>query len=171
MARKIMSEGRLGPDDVIMDLVRKRIQRKDCLKGYILDGFPRTVSQATLMDDLDRIDLVINLVVSEELIIDRLTSRRNCRNCSAVYNLSDNKPATAGICDDCGGVLYKREDDNEVTISKRMETYMKQTLPLALHYRKMGILKDIPAGGSIDETYNGILELIEKIRFHSDSTY
>lgn len=161
IAHEIMSEGRLGPDEVIMDLVKKRIDMDDCRGGYILDGFPRTIPQAVLMERLGNIDMVINLVVPTEILVGRLTSRRNCRNCSAVYNLSDKKPTSPGKCDLCGGELYRRNDDNEETISKRLETYVEQTEPLIDHYRKVGTLGDIPGGRSIEETFNKIMRLID----------
>jgi adenylate kinase len=164
IAKEIMSEGRLGPDDVIMDLVRSRLERPDCRNGYILDGFPRTLSQAILMDRRDEIDLVIYLKVPEEKLMDRLSSRRTCKKCGEVYNIKINPPGIDGICDRCGGVLYIRDDDSTGTIKKRMDAYENQTRPLIDYYRNKGILREVEGSQDIRTTFGRILDITTEDR-------
>jgi len=163
IARKYMDAGKLGPDDLILSLVKERIEKPDCADGYILDGYPRNLSQAEAMDKLATVDMVINLIVPLEELVNRLTSRRTCRSCNAVYNLIARPPRVEGKCDICGGELYQRDDDNVETVSKRLETYNTQTAPLIVHYRDAGLLRDVDATRSMQTTHESIVKILESI--------
>ena len=160
-AKEYMDAGKLGPDDLIIALIKERIEKSDCANGYILDGFPRTGPQAEAMDALDTVDMVLNIVIDMDIIRERLVSRRTCRKCNAVYNLVGKPPKVDGICDSCDGQLYQRDDDKEEIVVKRFETYRTQTEPLIEHYRKKGNLKDVQAGRDIEETYSRIMKILE----------
>ena len=159
-AKVYMDSGKLVPDKLIIELIRKRIKELDCKNGYILDGFPRTLSQAITLEKLDNIDVVLNIVIEQEEIINRLTSRRTCSECRAIYNLEGKPPKVKGICDVCGGKLYQRDDDNEKTVRKRLQTYKKQTEPLIKFYKEKGLLKNIQSGKNIDETFGRICNVV-----------
>ena len=161
IAKEYMDAGKLGPDDLIIALIKERIERPDCANGYILDGFPRTEPQAEAMDTLDTVDTVLNIVIDMDIIRERLVSRRTCKQCNAVYNLVGKPPKVDGICDSCGGQLYQRDDDKEDVVVKRFETYKTQTEPLIQHYRNRGNLKDVQAGRNIEETYSRIMNILE----------
>jgi adenylate kinase len=130
-----LKSGQLVPDDVVVEVLREKIKQKKGGKGFILDGFPRTIAQAQALEKIARIDTIINLQVPEWIIVARLSSRRICKNCSAVYNILYLKPKTEGICDVCGGPLYQREDDTEDVIKDRIKVYEKQTRPLLEYYK------------------------------------
>lgn len=159
-AKGFMDSGKLVPDNLIIELIKQRIKEADCKKGYILDGFPRTLSQAKTLESLDNINIVLNIVIEEKVLIERLTSRRTCSRCNAIYNLVGKPPKVEGICDICGGELYQRDDDNEETVKKRLETYKKQTEPLINFYEKLGLLKNVKSGKNIQETFKRICEAI-----------
>ena len=135
--------GKLVPDNIMRDLLRKRLDAQDCERGFILDGFPRTLSQAESLDRISRIDLVINLKVRDDVIILRLSSRLVCRKCGAIYNRLTLKPKEDDICDRCGGQLYTREDDQPNVVQERLNVYRRQTEPLIEYYRSKGILRDV----------------------------
>jgi len=135
--------GKLVPDNIMRDLLRKRLDAQDCERGFILDGFPRTLSQAESLDRISRIDLVINLNVPDDVIILRLSSRLVCRKCGAIYNRLTLKPKEDDICDRCGGQLYTREDDQPNVVQERLNVYRRQTEPLIEYYRSKGILRDV----------------------------
>ena len=129
-----LKSGKLVPDDVVIQVLREKIQ-KISKKGFILDGFPRTIPQAQALEKIARIDAIINLQVPEHIIVARLSSRRICRKCGAVYNILYLKPKKEGTCDVCGGELYQREDDTEKVIKDRIKVYQQQTQPLLEHYK------------------------------------
>ena len=140
-ARTFMDRGDLVPDDVIMGIMEERLARRDCMDGFILDGFPRTIAQAEALDKLlDKLDIaldaVVNLEVPEEELLRRLTSRRTCSNssCNAIYNVISKPPKKDGICDICGSKLYQRDDETEEVIKKRLTTYEEKTAPLIGFY-------------------------------------
>jgi adenylate kinase len=137
------ARGQLVPDSTICQLLQKRISQPDCTKGFILDGFPRTIPQAQELEKISTTDLVINLDVADTVIIQRLSSRLTCKNCGAVYNERSLKPRTEGRCDKCEGQLYKREDDRPNVIQERLQVYRKQTQPLLEYYRKKNQVRDI----------------------------
>lgn len=156
--KSFMSAGKLVPDEVTIDLTRLRIARDDCQRGFILDGFPRSVAQADALDRMLaekkwKIDRLIYFKISEEVVIARLSERRSCKDCGAVYHLKYNPPKVAGKCDACGGELYQRDDDKESVIRSRFEVYAKQTLPLIERYSGAGKLVELDASKPIDEVF------------------
>lgn len=130
-----LKSGKLVPDDVVIEVLKDKINQKTTKKGFILDGFPRTIPQAQALEKIARIDAIINLQVPERIIVARLSSRRICKNCGTVYNILYLKPKKEGICDVCGGPLYQREDDAEKIIKDRIKVYQQQTQPLLEHYK------------------------------------
>jgi adenylate kinase len=155
LAKGYMDRGDLVPDDVTVGMVTERIGRSDCQDGIILDGFPRTLSQAAALDsalaERDQNVTVVPLVqVADEEIVKRLTARRVCRDCGAVYNLVFNPPTTEGVCDACGGELYQRDDDNVETVRNRLYTYYKETSPLIGYYFAQGLLVEVDGEQAIE---------------------
>jgi len=166
-ARAYMDEGNLVPDDVLLGIMRERLAVSDCTDGYILDGFPRTTGQAEGLDGLFKesghsLLAVVNLEVADRDVIARLSGRRQCRKCGVGYHVVFNKPKIEDVCDVCGGELYQRDDDNEVTVSARLEVYKEKTAPLLDYYGKQGLLCSTPGAGSIDEIFGRICSLIEE---------
>ena len=133
--QKYLDSGQLVPDETVIEAVRNRITKPDCEKGFILDGFPRTVEQAKALDKVVKIDAIINLLVPVQIIIERLSNRRNCKNCGEIYNLKTLKPRNEGICDKCGGLLIQRKDDTIPVIRERFQVFEKQTRPLMKYYK------------------------------------
>ena len=165
-AKKYMDSGELVPDDVVVGMVRERIQQPDCKEGFLLDGFPRTIIQAqkleeTLENDGLNMDLVINLVCNDKTVLSRLTGRRVCRNCGAIYHVENMPSKQSGICDECGGELYQRDDDKADTISNRLEVYRNSTEALIDYYRQKDLLKDVDANAQREETLKAMLALIK----------
>ena len=161
-AQKFMKAGELVPDSVILDMMKNRFSENNCAKGYILDGFPRTIPQAEGLDQIlshmnQKVDCVVVMDVPDNLIITRLSSRRSCKGCGQVYNLIFEPPDIAGKCNECNEDLYLREDDNPVTIKQRLTVYHEQTAPVINYYSNQGITKVIDANGSIDEIKTEIL--------------
>ncbi len=161
-AQKFMKAGELVPDSVILDMMKNRFSENDCAKGYILDGFPRTIPQAEGLDQLlshmnQQLDCVVVMDVPDNLIITRLSNRRSCKGCGQVYNLIFEPSDIAGKCNECNEDLYLREDDNPVTIKQRLTVYHEQTAPVINYYSNQGITKVIDAKGSIDEIKTEIL--------------
>jgi adenylate kinase len=153
-ARRYMDQGALVPDDVIVGLIGERLAQPDARRGFILDGFPRTIPQAEALARLleergVRLDRAIFFDVPEAELVRRLTGRRSCRACQATYHLVSAPPRTAGVCDRCGGELYQREDDGEVTVRNRLAVYQRQTTPLLEFYRGRGLLATVAGEGSI----------------------
>jgi len=164
-AEEYMKKGELVPDEIVNGIVRERISQPDCSNGFILDGYPRTLNQAEALDKMlaemnRKVDLVLNIEASEENIIKRLSNRRVCKKCGAVYHLITNPPKKDGICDKCGGELYQREDDKEEVIRNRLKVYHKQTEPIIKYYEEKGVLVNIDGNKSIEEVWNQIKEVI-----------
>ena len=160
-AQQFMVRGELVPDDIMLGLIEETLFGDNPLEGFILDGFPRTIAQAEGLDNLfkehdEELDSVILLETDRDTIVKRLSARRICRNCNAVYNLLTNPPKSAGLCDSCGGELYQRDDDRPETIVKRLEVYQKQTEPLVDFYRSSGKLRVVDGSGSADEIYQHV---------------
>ncbi len=162
-AKEYMDKGELVPDEITVQLVKERITHKDCYAGFVLDGFPRTIPQAEALDKEVDIDGVILLEAPEELLIERLTTRRQCRNCGKIYNLKTNPPKEEGKCDICGGEVYQRDDDKEEAIKRRLEIYKKETAPIADYYEKQGKLHKVDAARDVDEIVKDVVAIIEKI--------
>ncbi|WP_022670793.1 adenylate kinase [Hippea alviniae] len=160
-AKQYMDKGELVPDDIIIDMMEKRIKEDDCKNGFILDGFPRTTTQAEAFDEMLKknslsLDKVLLIDVPEEEIVERLTGRRVCPNCGAVYHIKNNPPKQEGICDKCGSKLIQRDDDTEEVVRNRLEVYKKSTMPLVEYYEKQGKLVKIDGTGRIEEIFERI---------------
>ena len=161
-AKSYMDRGELVPDEVTVGIVKERISEDDAKKGFLLDGFPRTIDQAEslsqIMSELDReIDAVINIEVPEEELMNRLTGRRICEKCGTTYHLVFNPPKVDGICDIDGGKLYQREDDNPETVSNRLSVNVKQSKPILEYYNNKGVLKNI------DEVTNDVIDILDHL--------
>lgn len=166
-AKDYMEAGQLVPDDVTIGIVEDRLQKPDCRKGFLLDGFPRTLAQAqaleSMLSRLERpIDVVLNIEVPLEDLVARLTGRSICRNCAAPYHVLFNPPQVAGRCDQCGGELYQRADDSEATARKRLEVYLAQTAPLVDYYRQRGLLEPIDGSKGVDEVQKTIYTIVRR---------
>jgi adenylate kinase len=147
-AKEFMNAGGLVPDEVVVGIVRDRLQEADCNNGFILDGFPRTVAQAdalqaSLHGMSKELDRVISLEVDAEALVERLTGRRTCKDCGRGYHVKFEPSREVGICDACGGSLFQRDDDQEETIRKRLQVYADQTAPLINYYREAGVLLEL----------------------------
>jgi len=164
-AKEYMDKGELVPDSVVVGMVKDRISQPDCARGFLLDGFPRTVAQAEALDETFKemgikADGVINIDVPRERLMARLTGRRICRSCGASYHIIFNKPEVEGKCNSCGGELYQRSDDNEVAVGNRLDIYEAQTQPLIDYYSKQGLLKNINGDQDIKKVLADILASI-----------
>lgn len=159
-----LDKGNLVPDELVNEVVGKRLSQSDCEDGFVLDGYPRTLPQAEALGEMVDIDLVINLKVSDEVIINRLSNRRICRDCGEIYNLESIPPEEEGVCDKCGGELYQRDDDKPEVVRKRLEGYKERAQPLIDYYREKGLVEDIVAQEErpIEEMLDEIYEVIEK---------
>lgn len=167
-AKSYMDRGELVPDEVTVGIVKDRISEDDAKKGFLLDGFPRTIDQAEslsqIMSELDReIDAVINIEVPEEELMNRLTGRRICEKCGTTYHLVFNPPKVDGICDIDGGKLYQREDDNPETVSNRLSVNVKQSKPILEYYNNKGVLKNIDGSKDIDEVTNDVIDILDHL--------
>lgn len=165
--QELISEGKLVPDDLVISLIKQRLSEKDCSKGFLLDGFPRTLPQADSLEVFlssqgKKIDFAVNIWIPREEIVRRLSSRRTCKACGSVYNLQfkDLTPKKEGVCDKCGGELYQREDDKEETILQRLDVYEKQTVPLVEYYRKKGFLVEV-TGESSEVIFKKLCKILE----------
>ncbi|TRZ36351.1 adenylate kinase [Niallia circulans] len=164
-AKSFMDKGELVPDEVTIGIVRERLSKDDCEKGFLLDGFPRTVPQAEalesiLSDLVKKLDYVINVQVDQEILMERLTGRRICKSCGATYHLVFNPPANPETCDRCGGELYQRADDNEATVKNRLDVNIKQSQPLLDFYESKGYLKNINGQQDISKVFSDLDELL-----------
>ena len=160
IAKSYMERGLLVPDEVVIKMILERIAGPDCIQGFILDGFPRTLEQAQALDQAlsaNGIDQVLYVKVSDGELISRLSGRLLCRNCQVPYHIVNNPPRVPGLCDLCGGELYRRPDDVEETVRKRIEVYMAQTQPVVDYYAKMGKLTAVDGEQDIDAVGNDLL--------------
>lgn len=156
-AKAHIDRGGLVPDDVVIGIVRERLSQADCRNGFLLDGFPRTVSQAEALDGLVRIDRVILLEAGPEKLVARITSRRVCGKCGGTYSARD---LASEDCPACGGALTQREDDREETVRVRLAVYERQTRPLVEYYRTRGLLQTLDGDGGIDEVFGAFCALV-----------
>ena len=163
--REYSDKGELVPDEIIIRLLTKRLRKPDSERGFILDGFPRTKKQAEALNKISKIDLVINLNVSDDIIIKRLSNRLTCKKCGTIYNKLTLKPKKENICNECGGKLYQREDDKPEVIQERLNVYRKKTEPLIEYYRKKDLLKNV----SCDDLMTPPEVIVEKIKLVIDS--
>lgn len=168
-AKSYMDRGELVPDEVTVGIVKERISEDDAKKGFLLDGFPRTIEQAealnNIMSELDRnIDAVINIEVPEEELMNRLTGRRICEKCGTTYHLVFNPPKVDGVCDIDGGKLYQRKDDNPETVSNRLSVNVKQSKPILEYYDEKGVLKNIDGVKDIDEVTKDVIDILDQLK-------
>ena len=170
-AKEFMDRGDLVPDEVTIDMVRNRLAEPDALRGFLLDGFPRTVPQAETLDDIlrdtadSKLDVVLELVVDSDEVIRRLSGRRTCRTCNHIWHVDFDPPQVEGVCDLDQGELYQRDDDQAETIKNRLEVYDDQTAPLIAYYAGRGVLVGIDATGPVDDV---TLRAIDALRpFHA----
>lgn len=167
-AKSFIDQGALVPDEVTIGIVNERLSEKDTAKGFLLDGFPRTVEQAEALDQMmadkgQKIDAVLYIRVDPEKLMARLTGRRICSDCGATYHLIFNPPAKEGVCDKCGGALKQRADDNEATVHERLQVNMKQQQPLLDFYEAKGSLKTINGDQEIDDVFQEVAAILGKL--------
>lgn len=168
-AKGYLTQGELVPDDIIIEMIKKRLKEKDADNGFLFDGFPRTMIQAQSLDEVLEemnlsLDAVINLDTPEEVIIRRLSNRRTCKDCNAIYNLITMPPKREGKCDNCGGDLYTRTDDKEEVIRSRLNTYNNQTAPLIKYYQEKDLLYSVNGGQEAEFAYQEIEEILRRIK-------
>ena len=169
-AKRFMDSGDLVPDSITVDMVRARLAEPDAAKGFLLDGFPRNVPQAVVLDDILRdvghspLDSVLELVVDDDEVVRRLSGRRTCRSCNHVWHVDFDPPAVEGACDIDGGELYQRDDDKEETIRHRLDVYAEQTSPLIAFYAKRGVLVGLDATGPVDDVTDRALEALHRFQ-------
>lgn len=156
-AQGFMKEGKLVPDDLVLTLFRARLERPDARTGYILDGYPRNLDQAHSLEGMAKLDRAIYFEISLDELVTRLVERRSCPKCHHTYNLKTNPPKVAGRCDVDGTGLVQRPDDNRESVTTRFEVYRKQTSPLLDYYRRQGILRTVPATGSVNDIHSRVL--------------
>jgi adenylate kinase len=160
-AKEYMDSGKLVPDELVIGLLKDRIAKEDCKNGFILDGFPRTIPQAEALESSDvQINKVLNFKASDELVIDRISGRRTCKGCNAIYHIRNIPPNVEGVCDKCGGELFQRDDDKPEKVKKRLEVYREQTEPLIGFYKEKGILVDIETEKPVPEIVQDTLNQI-----------
>lgn len=176
--QEFLNSGKLVPDNITIEILKQRIEQEDCIKGFILDGFPRTIPQAEALSKISAIDVVTNLNIPEDILIEKACARRVCKNCGDIYNLCDvNReeiimpgmfPQKEGKCDKCEGELIQRKDDNEETVKNRLEIYKNETKPLIDFYKNNGILREIKikygAEKMIPEIINALEDLAKKYK-------
>lgn len=164
-AKKYMDEGKLVPDSTIIGIIKDRLLEADCKKGFILDGFPRTIPQAEALEIIMKeigikLDKVISLDVPDSLIVERVTGRRVCPKCGASFHVSFNRPKVDGVCDYCGDALVQRKDDNAVTVENRLKSYHEQTAPLFDFYKSRGVLAEIDGTKELSEVTKEIFAIL-----------
>ncbi|HUP65634.1 MAG TPA: adenylate kinase [Thermoanaerobaculia bacterium] len=166
-AEPIMKAGGLVPDELMIGIIGERLGQPDAAKGWLLDGFPRTVAQAEKLDAMaagngSKETRVVHLLVPDEVIVQRIAARRSCPGCGAVYHLENQPPSAAGICDSCGKKLVARPDDTEEAVRKRLEAFQRQTMPVVDHYEAKGWLREVDGLGAVDEVFERIKETLER---------
>lgn len=150
-AKAYMDSGKLVPDEIIVGIVEERLQKPDCENGYILDGVPRTIAQAVFLEKAElHFDAALSIEVPDEVIEKRMTGRRTCSKCGAIYHVESLPPRVEGVCDQCGGELILRADDSSETVKHRLSVYHKETEPLKEFYRERGILREVDSQGTIE---------------------
>jgi adenylate kinase len=165
-AKGFMESGKLVPDDVVIGLARGKLTSPECSRGYILDGFPRTVAQAEALDRMFRetenpgLDHVVSFGVPNAEIIRRLSGRRSCPSCQTVYHIAHDPPKKEGRCDKCGGALVQRADDKPETVEARLKVFDQQTSPLVEYYQKRGLLRRVDSTGDINEVYRRLRKVL-----------
>lgn len=166
-AKKYMDQGLLVPDELTVKILLDRVAEEDCKEGYLLDGFPRTIPQAEVLDKAltelgDAIDYAINVDVPDENIVKRMSGRRACLSCGSTYHMEHIPPKKEGVCDKCGNELVLRDDDKPETVLNRLEVYHKQTQPLIQFYEEKGVLRTVDGTKPMKEVFDSIVEILEK---------
>ena len=166
-AKKYMDQGLLVPDELTVKILLDRVAQEDCKDGYLLDGFPRTIPQAEVLDKAlaelgDAIDCAVNVDVPDENIVKRMSGRRACLSCGSTYHIEHIPPKKEGVCDKCGTELVLRDDDKPETVLNRLEVYHKQTQPLIQFYEEKGVLKTVDGTKPMKEVFDSIVEILEK---------
>ncbi|MDI6888280.1 MAG: adenylate kinase [Methanocellales archaeon] len=169
IAKSYMDRGELVPDQILIGIIRDRLSSPDCSKGFILDGFPRTKTQADALSSIlhrlnQKLDGVINLEVPKEEVIARLSGRRACKSCGANYHIQFNPPKEEGKCDECGGQLYQRDDDKEEAIQNRLKVYQRQTETLIKYYKKEGLLIPVDGAKEISTVFEDLCKIFEGVK-------
>jgi adenylate kinase len=165
-AKGYMDQGLLVPDELVLELIVDRFDAPDCVDGYVLDGFPRTIPQAKALDEAldnknDKIEFAIDVDVPDEVIVSRMAGRRACLNCGRTYHVDTLRPKVEGSCDYCSTQLVLRDDDKPETVKKRLQVYHEQTQPLLDYYKEKGILYSVDGTGNIDNIYNEITNVLK----------
>ncbi|MFX0015786.1 MAG: adenylate kinase [Promethearchaeota archaeon] len=159
-AEKFMNTGKLVPDNLVLQLLEVRINENDCINGFILDGYPRNLAQAQDLQKITNIDLVINIKVDYNILIERICGRRTCKQCGAIYHIKYSPPKERGVCDQCSGLLFQRDDDRKDIVKKRIKTYEQETKPLIEFYQQHEVLTTLTSDGTINEMYKKISSLL-----------
>lgn len=164
-AKAYMNKGELVPDELMAEVILERLKAEDCASGFILDGYPRTLAQAKILEAglkklAQTLDFVIEVFAEPELIVSRLAHRRVCRDCGATYHLKNIPPKVSGRCDACQGELYQRSDDEEKTVRRRLEVYREQSEPLVAYYKKAGLLKRVDGGASREKAFAEFMAIL-----------
>jgi len=163
LAKSYMDSGKLVPDEVVVGIVNSRLNKPDCVNGFILDGFPRNIDQAEILDQIKKIDLVIDFVTEEEELVKRISGRFSCKNCGSVYNRYFKLPLKEGVCDKCGSVEFSsRADDNEDTVRSRLKVYRESTFPLTQFYQKKNLLVSIQSVKGAPLVFEALIEAVKK---------
>ncbi len=168
-AKSYMDKGLLVPDEVTNPMVKSFLEKQDTSKGYLLDGYPRTLAQAQVFDGLVKgsdleIDIVLNLEIAFEKLAARITGRRICKSCGAIYHVSNKPSKVEGVCDTCGGELYQRKDDTVESLTVRLEEYKKSTEPVLTYYKDKNLLVNINADQSAEDVWNDTLQALEECK-------
>jgi adenylate kinase len=161
--KEIVGRGDLVPDELTVSLVRERLSQPDAQKGYILDGFPRTIPQAEALGTFQKLDAVVDFAIDDALVIERLSGREICKNCGAIYHVKNMPSKVKGVCDKCGGPTYTRPDDSLESIKNRLEVYREQTEPLIAYYGKKNLIRKIDSSKSPEDTHAQIRKALSKI--------
>ena len=162
--KAIMERGDLVADDLVVKMVEERTTKPDCAVGYVLDGFPRTINQAQKLEDIDQNhrEVVIEIYLSDQVVVDRMSTRRICSNCGTIYNLLGNTPETENVCDVCSGKLIRRDDDMPEVIQDRLRVYHEQTEPLVDYYKAKTNYFQINGEGTIEDIFTRVCEVLDK---------
>ena len=162
-AKELIDAGKLVPDEITIGMMKDRLSREDTHRGYVLDGFPRTIPQAEALSEFADIDLAINFKADKEIIMQRLTGRRTCKKCQATFHMVNLPPKVEGVCDKCGGELVQRSDELPEVIEERLRVYEEQTAPLIDYYKEKGILREVTINEDMGKYRDVILEKIFKV--------
>ena len=161
-AKSYMDKGLLVPDDVVIEMMKERLKKDDCKKGFILDGFPRTIKQAEEIGKEIKIGKVVNIQASDKIIIGRLSKRKICKKCGFIYHLVYIKPKKDNACDKCGSELYQRADDKPKAVKERLKVYMKETEPLVDYYNEKGIIANVDGSGTPEKEFELVLKAVSQ---------